>query len=148
MCIRDSPTTGELLVAGGEEITEEVAKKIQDSPIESVEIRSVLTLSLIHIFRAIAQDKMVDLNCFTVEAAMTMVAGTARSMGIAVKGEFPDVYKRQELLDRMLADEVFLRETGTNAGYYVTSNAGATDKILSCLLYTSSTPALCSTSAI
>ena len=37
------PTTGELLVAGGEEITEEVAKKIQDSPIESVEIRSVLT---------------------------------------------------------------------------------------------------------
>ena len=37
------PTTGELLVAGGEEITEEIAKKIQDSPIESVEIRSVLT---------------------------------------------------------------------------------------------------------
>ena len=39
--------------------------------------------------RTIAQDKMVDLNCFTVEAAMRMVAGTARSMGIAVKGEFP-----------------------------------------------------------
>ena len=37
------PITGELLVAGGEEITEEVAKKIQESPIESVEIRSVLT---------------------------------------------------------------------------------------------------------
>ena len=37
------PTTGDLLVAGGEEITEEVAKKIQNSPIESVEIRSVLT---------------------------------------------------------------------------------------------------------
>ena len=37
------PTTGELLVAGGGEITEEVAKKIQESPIESVEIRSVLT---------------------------------------------------------------------------------------------------------
>ena len=35
--------TGELLVAGGEEITEEIAQKIQDSPIESVEIRSVLT---------------------------------------------------------------------------------------------------------
>ena len=30
-----------------------------------------------------------DLNCFTVEAAMRMVAGTARSMGINVKGEFP-----------------------------------------------------------
>ena len=39
--------------------------------------------------RAIAEDKMPDLNCFTVEAAMTLVAGTARSMGIAVKGEFP-----------------------------------------------------------
>ncbi len=39
--------------------------------------------------RAIAQDKMPDLNCFTVESAMTLVAGTARSMGITVKGEFP-----------------------------------------------------------
>ena len=39
--------------------------------------------------RTIAQDKMPDLNCFTVEAAMTLVAGTARSMGITVKGEFP-----------------------------------------------------------
>ena len=39
--------------------------------------------------RTIAQDKMPDLNCFNVEAAMTLVAGTARSMGITVKGEFP-----------------------------------------------------------
>ena len=39
--------------------------------------------------RAIAADKMPDLNCFTVESAMRMVAGTARSMGITVKGEFP-----------------------------------------------------------
>ena len=39
--------------------------------------------------RAIAQDKIVDLNCFTVEAAMKIVAGTARSMGITVTGEFP-----------------------------------------------------------
>ena len=37
----------------------------------------------------IAQDKMVDLNAFTVESAMRMVAGTARSMGITVRGEFP-----------------------------------------------------------
>ncbi|MCL1942362.1 MAG: DNA-directed RNA polymerase subunit beta' [Candidatus Azobacteroides sp.] len=37
------PLTGELLVESGEEITEEIAKKIQDSPIERVEIRSVLT---------------------------------------------------------------------------------------------------------
>ncbi|KAA6350779.1 DNA-directed RNA polymerase subunit beta' [termite gut metagenome] len=37
------PTTGELIIAGGEEITEDVAKAIQDSPIESIEIRSVLT---------------------------------------------------------------------------------------------------------
>ena len=39
--------------------------------------------------RAIATDKMPDLNCFTVEAAMKLVAGTARSMGITVKGDFP-----------------------------------------------------------
>ncbi len=39
--------------------------------------------------KLIAEDKMVDLNCFTVEAAMKMVAGTARSMGIKVNGEFP-----------------------------------------------------------
>jgi large subunit ribosomal protein L11 len=37
----------------------------------------------------IAEDKMPDLNCFTVESAMKMVAGTARSMGIAVTGDFP-----------------------------------------------------------
>lgn len=36
--------------------------------------------------RTIAEDKMVDLNAFTVESAMKMVAGTARSMGIKVKG--------------------------------------------------------------
>ena len=36
--------------------------------------------------KAIAEDKMVDLNAFTVESAMKMVAGTARSMGIKVNG--------------------------------------------------------------
>ena len=41
--------------------------------------------------KAIAQDKMVDMNCFTVESAMQMVAGTARSMGIKVTGEFPNM---------------------------------------------------------
>jgi len=39
--------------------------------------------------RAIAEDKMADLNAFKVESAMKMVAGTARSMGIIVKGAFP-----------------------------------------------------------
>ena len=39
--------------------------------------------------KTIAVDKMPDLNCFTVESAMRLVAGTARSMGIKVKGEFP-----------------------------------------------------------
>jgi large subunit ribosomal protein L11 len=39
--------------------------------------------------RTIAEAKMPDLNCFTVESAMRMVAGTARSMGIDVKGERP-----------------------------------------------------------
>jgi large subunit ribosomal protein L11 len=39
--------------------------------------------------RAIAEDKMPDLNCFTIDSAMKMVAGTARSMGITVKGDAP-----------------------------------------------------------
>merc|ERR1711916_75168 len=39
--------------------------------------------------RVIAEDKMPDLNAFTVESAMLMMAGTARSMGIRVKGEAP-----------------------------------------------------------
>ena len=36
--------------------------------------------------KSIAQEKMEDLNCFTLESAMKMVAGTARSMGITLKG--------------------------------------------------------------
>ena len=39
--------------------------------------------------RKIAEDKMQDLNAFTVESAMKMVAGTARSMGLNVKGQSP-----------------------------------------------------------
>ena len=39
--------------------------------------------------KAIAEGKMPDLNCFTLASAMRMVAGTARSMGIKVTGEFP-----------------------------------------------------------
>ena len=41
--------------------------------------------------REIAQDKMPDMNCFTLEAARRMIAGTARSMGINVVGEFPNM---------------------------------------------------------
>ena len=37
----------------------------------------------------IAKDKMPDLNCFTLESAMKMVAGTARSMGLNVEGTAP-----------------------------------------------------------
>lgn len=39
--------------------------------------------------RTIATDKMPDLNCFTVESAMKMVAGTARSMGLTITGDAP-----------------------------------------------------------
>ena len=39
--------------------------------------------------KTIAEDKMVDLNCFELDSAMRMVAGTARSMGITIKGTFP-----------------------------------------------------------
>ena len=40
--------------------------------------------------KTIAEGKMPDLNCFTLASAMRMVAGTARSMGITVSGEFPE----------------------------------------------------------
>ena len=40
--------------------------------------------------QVIATDKMTDLNCFDIKSAMKMVAGTARSMGITVKGKFPE----------------------------------------------------------
>ena len=40
--------------------------------------------------RIVAEDKMKDLNAFTIQSAMRMVAGTARSMGITVTGAFPD----------------------------------------------------------
>ena len=39
--------------------------------------------------KGIAEDKMVDLNAFTIESAMSMIAGTARSMGITVTGDSP-----------------------------------------------------------
>lgn len=39
--------------------------------------------------KTIATDKMADMNCFTVDSAMRMVAGTARSLGVTVTGEFP-----------------------------------------------------------
>ena len=40
--------------------------------------------------KVIAEDKMPDLNAFKVSSAMRMIAGTARSMGLVVKGEFPE----------------------------------------------------------
>src|SRR6056297_1128102 len=39
--------------------------------------------------KTIAEDKMEDLNAFTIGSAMKMIAGTARSMGVTVKGKFP-----------------------------------------------------------
>ena len=40
--------------------------------------------------KTIEKKKMPDLNCFTLKSAMTMVAGTARSMGVKVEGEMPE----------------------------------------------------------
>ena len=40
--------------------------------------------------KEIAEQKMPDLNCFTIKSAMKMVAGIARSMGVTVSGEFPE----------------------------------------------------------
>jgi large subunit ribosomal protein L11 len=50
--------------------------------------KKVATVSW-EVVRTIAESKMSDLNCFTVEAAMKMIAGTARSMGLVVEGTPP-----------------------------------------------------------
>jgi len=51
-------------------------------------IKKIATISWDQV-RTIAEDKMPDLNAFTVESAMKMVAGTARSMGVKIKGSAP-----------------------------------------------------------
>ena len=51
-------------------------------------INKVATISWDQV-RSIAEDKMPDLNAFTVESAMKMVAGTARSMGVKIRGAAP-----------------------------------------------------------
>lgn len=63
------------------------AAKIQKGSPESNR-RKVASVSVDQV-KAIAEAKMTDLNCFTVESAMNMVAGTARSMGVTVDGELP-----------------------------------------------------------
>jgi large subunit ribosomal protein L11 len=51
-------------------------------------VKKVATISWDQV-KAIAEDKMPDLNAFTIESAMKMVAGTARSMGVKIKGSAP-----------------------------------------------------------
>jgi len=51
-------------------------------------IKKVATISWDQI-KTIAEDKMQDLNAFTIESAMKMVAGTARSMGVKIRGNAP-----------------------------------------------------------
>jgi len=64
----------------------EAAKLKKGSPESNREKVAAVTWDQI---RAIAENKMEDLNAFKVESAMKMVAGTARSMGITVKGDSP-----------------------------------------------------------
>lgn len=63
------------------------AAKIQKGSAESNRVK-VATVSWDQV-KTIAEDKMPDLNAFTVESAMRMVAGTARSMGIKIRGKAP-----------------------------------------------------------
>ena len=76
MCIRDSPAAVQLMEAAK-------AKKGSGEP-NRTKVASVTWDQV----RTIAEDKMQDLNAFTIESAMKMVAGTARSMGFTVKGDF------------------------------------------------------------
>jgi len=64
----------------------EAAKIKKGSPESNREKVATVTWDQV---KTIAEDKMPDLNAFTVPSAMKMVAGTARSMGINVKGQFP-----------------------------------------------------------
>ena len=64
----------------------EAAKVKKGSPESNREKVAAVTWDQI---RAIAEDKMEDLNAFKIESAMKMVAGTARSMGITIKGDLP-----------------------------------------------------------
>lgn len=64
----------------------ELAKLKKGSPESNRQKVGTVTWNQI---KAIAEDKMVDLNCFKVESAMKMIAGTARSMGLKVSGNFP-----------------------------------------------------------
>jgi len=65
----------------------EAAKKKSGSPEPNREKVAKVTWDQV---RTIAEDKMTDLNAMTVGSAMKMVAGTARSMGITVTGQFPE----------------------------------------------------------
>ena len=67
------PTTGELLVAAGEEITEPIAKKIENSPIESVEIRSVLTCE---------SKKGVCMKCYGRNLATSRMVQKGEAVGV------------------------------------------------------------------
>lgn len=64
----------------------EMAKIKEGSP--EPNRNKVATLSWEQV-KQIAESKMPDLNAFTMKSAMKMVAGTARSMGITIRGEFP-----------------------------------------------------------
>jgi len=63
------------------------AAKLKSGSAESNRVK-VATITWDQV-KTIAEDKMPDLNCFKIESAMKMIAGTARSMGINVKGQFP-----------------------------------------------------------
>jgi DNA-directed RNA polymerase subunit beta' len=67
------PTTGELIITGGEEITEDIAKLIQDSPIESVEIRSVLTCE---------SKKGVCIKCYGRNLATSRMVQRGEAVGV------------------------------------------------------------------
>ena len=75
--IKTAPAASQLL---------EIAKKKSGS---SEPNRSKVATVTWDQIRIIAEDKMADLNAFKIESAMKMIAGTARSMGIRVKGAFP-----------------------------------------------------------
>jgi large subunit ribosomal protein L11 len=76
--IKQPPVTAQL---------KEAAKAAKGSPEPNRQKVASVTWEQV---RAIAENKMPDMNAFTLKSAMSMVAGTARSMGIKVEGSFPE----------------------------------------------------------
>ena len=105
MCIRDRDKAGKVLPVIITVYTDKSFDFVVKQPPVAIQLKEAAKIQTVSAqpnrlkvgqvtwdqVKEIAEGKMPDMNCFTIEAAMRMVAGTARSMGINVVGEFPNM---------------------------------------------------------